>query len=363
MKTLNGAVALLLFTLTLTLPGVADAAARPIRTDNPGVICAIEEWSALGVDPYVLFNGNTDGLFDLKTFFNPGTVTTGDTVSVCAPSVSLSAIWTPSASGLTFPSATYDNNQAPNPASAPSNGTTSTLPFNEPTIPSLTATSAIEYEWVNNSAAVNNPPAADVMVIVWTLPVSNALPSGAFEVELDNWCGLSPYSPAGGSQVASATNSSFGWNGNLYAATCAGFSSATAPSATDLLLSPAGVLIGYVDATYVTHLTSTVPGWRATYATSSRLTLSQTTIPAHSTVIGYATIEAPVTAPAPTGTVNYYTNGTTLIGTATLNPEGVATFDATNVPAGTYVVTAEYAGDATHAPSTSAAQTLTVTTH
>lgn len=64
------------------------------------------------------------------------------------------------------------------------------------------------------------------------------------------------------------------------------------------------------------------------------------------------------TTPTPTGTVTFK-NGTTVIGTATLDSNGVATLPL-NLPTGTYTITAVYGGDASHAGSTS--QPITVST-
>lgn len=61
--------------------------------------------------------------------------------------------------------------------------------------------------------------------------------------------------------------------------------------------------------------------------------------------------------PTPTGTVTF-TNGTTTLGTATLNASGVATLSP-QVAAGNYAVVAAYSGDAVHSPSSSVAVTVT----
>jgi large repetitive protein len=63
-----------------------------------------------------------------------------------------------------------------------------------------------------------------------------------------------------------------------------------------------------------------------------------------------------VSGPTPTGTVTF-TNGTTVIGTATLDSSGVATLNP-NLATGTYSIVATYSGDALHSPS--ASQPVTV---
>ena len=60
-----------------------------------------------------------------------------------------------------------------------------------------------------------------------------------------------------------------------------------------------------------------------------------------------------------TGTVNFF-NGTTMLGSASLSAAGAATFTATFNAAGSYSLTAVYAGDANFSPSTSSVVTQTI---
>ena len=53
-------------------------------------------------------------------------------------------------------------------------------------------------------------------------------------------------------------------------------------------------------------------------------------------------------------------NGSTLLGTATLNASGVATLTITSLAVGTYSLTAQYSGNAIFLSSTSAAVSVTV---
>lgn len=98
-------------------------------------------------------------------------------------------------------------------------------------------------------------------------------------------------------------------------------------------------------------------------------TSSTTTIAASATSIATGaqeTLTATVAAPAgstalPTGTVNFL-DGTTSLGTGTLDSKAAGTFSTTSLIAGSHSITAAYSGDATYAASTSAAITVTVTT-
>jgi hypothetical protein len=68
----------------------------------------------------------------------------------------------------------------------------------------------------------------------------------------------------------------------------------------------------------------------------------------------------PVNGVAPTGTVSFY-NGATLIGTGTVNANGVATLTTTALPVGTLTVSAMYPGDANYAAgSASVMQVVTM---
>ena len=74
------------------------------------------------------------------------------------------------------------------------------------------------------------------------------------------------------------------------------------------------------------------------------------------------TLTANVTStngPAPTGMVSF-TEGTTTLGSATLNASGVASLPFSSLPPGTHEIVATYAGDASDAPSTSTALLQTV---
>ncbi len=66
-------------------------------------------------------------------------------------------------------------------------------------------------------------------------------------------------------------------------------------------------------------------------------------------------------AGTPTGTVTFF-NGTTSLGTGTLNSSGVATLAISSVPIGNYSITAQYSGDTNFTGSTSTAIAASVGT-
>jgi DNA-binding beta-propeller fold protein YncE len=96
----------------------------------------------------------------------------------------------------------------------------------------------------------------------------------------------------------------------------------------------------------------------AVTATSSILTVAPNPVVAGQSATFTLTI-----SPAPTGTllgsVSFY-NGSTLLGTGTVNSSGVATFATTTLPLGTDSITASYSGNSTFASSTSTAITVQV---
>jgi hypothetical protein len=338
----NRLLAALSCVLALLIPAIASAT-HTIRIDNPGALCAIAHWGTVVEDPYLLLDGNNNGKASLPSFFDPGTVTTGDKVAVCTPKEPLTKIW-----------ATDAGADPANPASSPDPST------GLPTIADLTAKMAVLYDWANEGAS---PPldfllAPDAEVIVWSLPTGTTFGSGAFELELDNWCSPAPAFTSG-AQTPPNASASIRWNGNIYTADCANFNSTTNPSASDLLLSRAGVLLGYVDQTNTTHVTTTVPGWTVSLRTGTTLALSAAQVTAGTPVTFEAAVAGLLGAWTATGTVTFY-NGTSPLGTGTLDAAGVAHFNSSGLAHGTYTVTASYGGDSTHATSVSAAQTLTV---
>jgi hypothetical protein len=123
-------------------------------------------------------------------------------------------------------------------------------------------------------------------------------------------------------------------------------------------ISPHGT--GTVDVTVTTPngTSATTAADRFTYVTANTtVTLTSSQNPSQSDQP--ATFTATVTGVSPTGTVTLK-NGDTVLGTATLNASGQATFTTSSLSVGTHSITATYNGDANNSPSTSTALFQTV---
>ncbi len=96
--------------------------------------------------------------------------------------------------------------------------------------------------------------------------------------------------------------------------------------------------------------------------TKTTLSGSQGNIPANTSLTFTATVAAVQAAiTVPTGTVQFYVNGTAFGSTLAISAGGTATLTAANnLPVGTNLVTAAYSGDGTFAASTALPLTLTV---
>ena len=121
------------------------------------------------------------------------------------------------------------------------------------------------------------------------------------------------------------------------------------------------------------NLISVVYSGNANFATSTSSTLTETISKSPTTTglaaspdpavagqsVTFTATVSPVPTGTPTGTVSFY-SGTTLLGTATVDSSGVATFSDSSLTAGTATITAVYSGNAGLAGSTSEPLTLTV---
>lgn len=95
-------------------------------------------------------------------------------------------------------------------------------------------------------------------------------------------------------------------------------------------------------------------------STTTTLTSSASGIAAGQSVTFTATVSASGSTPA--GSVTF-SNGSTMLGTETLNGSGIATYTTSSLSVGSYSITASYAGNSMFAASTSSATTVSVTAH
>jgi len=94
-------------------------------------------------------------------------------------------------------------------------------------------------------------------------------------------------------------------------------------------------------------------------ATATALSLTAATITAGTSVTFTAAVTHTAGTAVPTGTVTF-NNGTTKLGSGTLNSSAKATFQTSMLAGGSYSVTAAYSGDTNYATSTSSAGSLSV---
>lgn len=97
-----------------------------------------------------------------------------------------------------------------------------------------------------------------------------------------------------------------------------------------------------------------------TVATTTTLTATPTSATVGTAVSFTAMVKPASGSGVPTGTVTFR-HGSTVLGTATLNGTGQATYSATALAVGAYTVTAVYGGDSADVTSTSTAVAVTIT--
>ena len=95
-------------------------------------------------------------------------------------------------------------------------------------------------------------------------------------------------------------------------------------------------------------------------ATTTRLAASSQSAASGAEVTFTATVAEATRTAIPTGTVTFL-DGSTLLGTGTLDGTGVATYATSALAGGAHAITASYGGDAGNDPSSSSAVTVTVT--
>ena len=114
------------------------------------------------------------------------------------------------------------------------------------------------------------------------------------------------------------------------------------------------------DPIYVSSVSLT-PATITVNTAASAISVSATpATSAFGTSVAFSAAVTSSTSTVATGTVTFK-NGSTVLGTGTLNASGIASFSTSTLPIAVYNVTAVYSGDPNFAPSTSAATTVTVT--
>ncbi len=178
--------------------------------------------------------------------------------------------------------------------------------------------------------------------------------------------------------LASSPNPSRPLQSVTFTATVSPSSGTTTPTGTVTFLDGTTTLgTGTLDntgkATYVTlalsqgsHSITAQYGGDSTYASSTSAVLSQVVSLANGTTMSFTSSEDPsafgdqVTFTAtltgslgtPTGTVTFL-DGTTTLGTSTLDNTGMATYQTSSLTQGTHSITAQYGGNGTYAGNTS----------
>jgi hypothetical protein len=111
------------------------------------------------------------------------------------------------------------------------------------------------------------------------------------------------------------------------------------------------------DADNATSTSAAITEVVGVFPTTTDLSTATTTGANAQTILVSTVQNSGVVGPVPTGTVTF-TNGTTKVGSAPLNANGVATLTP-NLGAGSYNIIASYPGDALHGPSQSAPVSVT----
>ena len=128
---------------------------------------------------------------------------------------------------------------------------------------------------------------------------------------------------------------------------------------------PAGIETGAGTIVVTANGISSAPvaltvGKATLVATTTSLSASPTTAAAGTPVSLTALVKPATGSTTPTGSVSF-ANGSTTLGTATLNGTGQASFTTTKLPVGTDSITASYSGSTTDQGSTSSAVKVTIT--
>ena len=185
-----------------------------------------------------------------------------------------------------------------------------------------------------------------------TLTTSNATPNYGQSVTLtDTLSAVNGTFPTG--TVTFYNGSTSLGTGTVNSSGVATLSTSALPTGTDSVTAVYGG-----DTNYNNNTSNAVTETVGKATSSNTLTTSNAT-PNYGQPVTLTAALTSVNGVVPTGTVTFY-NGTTSLGTGTVNSSGVATLTTSSLPIGTDSVTAVYGGDTNYASSTSAAVTETV---
>jgi hypothetical protein len=183
-------------------------------------------------------------------------------------------------------------------------------------------------------------------------PIHAAVNGGAVLAELDpsgsNVLFATYFSGFGSSDYGSGVATDV--NGNMYVTGKVSSNTPTIP------VTPNAIQQTFGGGGYDAYVVKVAP--LATSTTT--LALSSGSVSSGQLVTLTATVAGPAGSSTPTGTVTFL-NGSSTLGTGTLDDTGMVTFSGSTLAATTYTLTARYGGDTTYSGSTSGAQTLVVT--
>ncbi len=207
----------------------------------------------------------------------------------------------------------------------------------------------------NTDDAAGTPATLQLVVnAVTTTTTVTAKPSPAVVGATITFTATVATNPAGGTPTGAVTFTAAGPNGNValgsanLVAGVASVTSSTLPGGTYTITAS---YAGNTDNAASSGTTTDTVGLIPTTTDLSTATVSSTD------VLVAVVQNNGVVGPTPTGTVTF-SKGTTSIGSATLDADGVATLTP-SLPTGNYTIVATYGGDTVHSPSTSGSISIT----
>lgn len=197
--------------------------------------------------------------------------------------------------------------------------------------------------YITGSASDKGLPVVNPLV-----PVVNG---GSFLAKLDSTASNLLFSTylSGYGGVETTNGVAVDVNGNMYVTGKVNYDTPTIPT------TPGALAPTYRGGVFDAFVMKVAPLVNSTTA----LSLSSGSVAVGQSVTLTATVTGPQGAPVPTGTVTFM-NGSSTLGTGTLDSSGNATYSSSSLAATTYTVTAQYAGNTYYNASTSSAQSLVI---